>query len=384
MQEAPPMIDDSVNTCKSSVFLLLLAVQIGVQPVLMAWYAAEATNVPLRIVVINVMKVGLALGPLLVSGRCRQELSQWSPAIALRTTVLPACIYVVQDYLNQTAVILLDGVTYNVLNQTKIIWTALFVYYMLGKRQSHIQLGALVLLVASAVLIAVGGRSANAVVADELARITGMTRACIAAVLSALAGTIIQKALQREARDAYVVTIELAGISIFTNVWPIVLGASAESASPLWDGWTGLTLVTLFIQACGGVLVGFVIKYSGNIKKSFAVVLGLLLTAVLESVWNGKAFGAPGYIASICVMLSTLLYTKYPPASPNPVKPGHESPTDDDDETERYGDDASVKKQLLRPRGGHHRQVATEGDAVAPALEAGELIPVDTLPAPKA
>ncbi|KDO33868.1 hypothetical protein SPRG_01747 [Saprolegnia parasitica CBS 223.65] len=381
-QKAPPTIDDSVNTCQSSVFLLLLAVQIGVQPVLMAWYAAEATNVPLRIVVINVMKLGLALGPLVASGRCRHELSQWSAAIALRTTVLPACIYVVQDYLNQTAVLLLDGVTYNVLNQTKIIWTALFVYYMLGKRQSHIQLGALVLLVASAVLIAVGGHSANAVVADELARVTGMTRACIAAVLSALAGTIIQKALQREARDAYVVTIELAGISIFSNAWPVLLGASAESASPLWKGWTSLTVLTLFVQACGGVLVGFVIKHSGNIKKSFAVVLGLLLTAVLESVWNGKAFGTPGYAASVCVMLSTHLYTKYPPSASRHVKPGHESATkSDDDDDETRGDDASAKMELLRPRGSHHRQVATEGDAVAQALEAGEL---DALSAPKA
>ncbi|OQR95719.1 Drug/Metabolite Transporter (DMT) Superfamily [Thraustotheca clavata] len=322
-RNTPVAIDDSVDTWKNSLFLALLAIQIGVQPVLMAWYAKEAANVPLRIVVINVMKIGLALAPLGISGSCRQEWSTWSFAVALRTTVLPACIYVVQDYLNQTAVIMLDGVTYNVLNQTKIIWTALLVYWMLGKKQSTIQVSALVLLVASAVLIAVGGRQTRqANYTDEIERVTGMTRACIAAVFSALAGTIIQKALQKEARNAYVVTIELAIISIFTNMWPILLSPAPPkrvfngTATPtlLWDGWTTMTFLTLFIQACGGVLVGFVIKYSGNIKKSFAVVLGLLLTAVIESMWIGKEFGAPGYIATVCVMISTVLYTKYPPA----------------------------------------------------------------------
>ncbi|OQR92887.1 Drug/Metabolite Transporter (DMT) Superfamily [Achlya hypogyna] len=338
-------IDDAVDTWWSASFLLLLAVQIGVQPVLMAWYAADATNVPLRLVVINVMKAILALVPLVLSGRAAREWARWSLSTSLRTTVLPAAIYVVQDYLNQTAVLLLDGVTYNVLNQTKIIWTALFVYWMLGKVQSRIQVAALVLLVASAVLIAAGESPRSAV--EDTSRATGMARACVAAVMSALAGSIIQRALQREARNAYVVTLELAAVSIAANLCPLLL---ASASTPLWKGWRPSTFATLLVQAAGGVLVGFVIQYSGNIKKSFAVVLGLLLTAAIESLGNGKAFGAPGCIATVCVMLSTMMYTKYPP----PAKLVPLKLIDDvDDEL------TSVAKGPLL-RGVHYRAIGNE------------------------
>ncbi|CAK4078128.1 unnamed protein product [Aphanomyces euteiches] len=320
--------DNDASPLKSTVFLVLLTLQIGVQPALMQWYAKDATNVPLRITVIGVMKILVALLPLFWNGDWYKEFKHWSSRVALRTTVLPALIYSVQDYLNQTAVVILDGVTYNVLNQTKIIWTALLVYVMLGQKQSTMQVVALVILVASAVLIAVGGKQQShsaTSAADDLIRFTGMTRAAFAAVLSAFAGTIIQRALQREARNAYMVTIELSVINILCCFWSYFASYSTarpsatDGAASIWTGWTFMTFVTLLVQALGGVLVGFVIKYSGNIKKSFAVVGGLLLTAALESLVNHTAFGMYGYSSTALVTVSTILYTKYPFVAPPPA-----------------------------------------------------------------
>ncbi|ETV92431.1 hypothetical protein H310_13309 [Aphanomyces invadans] len=348
---------DATPSVKSTVFLLLLALQIGIQPELMKWYAKDATNVALRITVIGLLKVVVALVPLLWNGEWRREFSTWSFRIALRTTVLPALIYSVQDYLNQTAVVLLDGVTYNVLNQTKIIWTALLVYWMLGKKQSGVQVLALVALVASAVLIAVGGqhdkqptddRAASSLEGEAL-RITGMGRAAFAAVLSAFAGTIIQKALQKEARNAYMVTLELSVINIACCLWSSMAHAMAlssadasipvEPTASMWVGWSFMTFVTLLVQALGGVLVGFVIKYSGNIKKSFAVVGGLLLTAACESIVNETAFGLPGYLSTALVTGSTLLYTNFPPrATPSTTTM---PPPKKDDSIESTGDDTT-------------------------------------------
>ncbi|KAF0766845.1 hypothetical protein AaE_002893 [Aphanomyces astaci] len=368
-KQAPSNItsNESASSLKSSVFLVLLALQIGIQPELMKWYAKDATNVSLRITVIGILKILVALVPLVWTGEWRCEFSSWSSRVALRTTVLPALIYSVQDYLNQTAVVILDGVTYNVLNQTKIIWTALLVYVMLGQKQSSVQVVALVVLVASAVLIAVGGHShdgsqAKSSIEDDVLRVTGMGRAAIAAVLSAFAGTIIQKALQKEARNAYMVTLELSAINIACCVWSNVANRITSSstshqdeggaaAASLWTGWTFMTFVTLLVQALGGVLVGFVIKYSGNIKKSFAVVGGLLLTAACESVVNETEFGVAGYIATGLATLSTMLYTKFPPtaSAPTPRLRKTEDASASDESTESSSDDEDNPAKRLIP-----------------------------------
>lgn len=215
-----------------------------------------------------------------------------------------------QNYLNQEAVTVLDGVTFNILNQTKIIWTAILVYVMLNKPQSRHQVGALVLLLGGAVLMTTSGKD-NAAANQEDMHTTQITQALIAAVCSGFAGTIIQKALQKKVRNPYMVTIELSIVGILILLVTVVLYGNGATKDP-WKGWTVMTVVTLLIQAMGGILVGFVIKYSGNVWKSFVVVIGLVLTAIIECTVNGEQFGSGQYGAVFLVSISTCIYAKYP------------------------------------------------------------------------
>lgn len=324
---------------KKALLLGVLSVQIGFQPLLMGWYAKEATNVSLRVGVIEFMKFFMALLPLALRGELCPELKKWSFHNALQTTAAPALIYVLQNYLNQSAVVVLDGVTFNILNQTKIIWTALLVYLMLRRYQSRQQIVALTILCAAAVLMTTSSskssKSEQANGITDAAFFTGAYQALIAAILSALAGTIIQRALQNQKRNAYVVTIELSVLGELTILlWSLTSGvglmskpnASTEvhgltthntsghdSSVGMWDGWTAMTFFTLLCQATGGMVVGFVIKYCGNVEKSFAVVFGMIITALLENQYNGKPFGERGLIAIAMVAASTVIYTMYPP-----------------------------------------------------------------------
>jgi UDP-sugar transporter A1/2/3 len=324
------------------MFLLgLLSIQIGIQPILMGWYARQASNVRLRVGVIEGMKLCLAIFPLIFSGQIRKEMKNWYWRTALKTTALPALIYLLQNYLNQTAVVLLDGVTFNILNQTKIIWTALLVYMMLRQYQSRQQIVALVILCIAAILMTTSDSTTMTTLTskqkekskiddknaatNDAAFFTGTYQALIAAILSALAGTVIQKALQNQKRNTYVVTAELSLLGEFTlltwawfvprNTHINPLKVTSNSSSSLWEGWTLMTFLTLLCQATGGVLVGFVIKHCGNLEKSFAVVIGMILTALLEYYFNAKPFGTQGIIAIFMVALSTIIYTKYPPSS---------------------------------------------------------------------
>lgn len=333
---------------KKAALLGVLSVQIGFQPLLMGWYAKEATNVSLRVGVIEAMKLGMALLPLLVRGELCPEMKKWSFHTAVQTTAAPALIYVLQNYLNQSAVVVLDGVTFNILNQTKIIWTAVLVYLMLQRYQSRQQIAALTILCAAAVLMTSSSSSSSPHEAEnddddkrrslsDAAFFTGAYQALIAAILSALAGTIIQRALQSQKRNAYVVTIELSVLGELTILlWSLTSGVGLmskpaastdvhglappppasghDSSVGVWDGWTLLTFFALLCQATGGVVVGFVIKYCGNVEKSFAVVFGMIITALLENQYNGKPFGERGLVAIAMVAFSTVLYTMYPPS----------------------------------------------------------------------
>ncbi|KAJ0407363.1 hypothetical protein P43SY_004791 [Pythium insidiosum] len=329
---------------KKLTLLTLLSVQIGFQPLLMGWYAKEARNVGLRVGVIEAMKLLMGVIPLLVTGEFAPQLKNWNVHTALQTTAAPALIYVLQNYLNQAAVVVLDGVTFNILNQTKIIWTALLVYLMLRRYQSRQQIVALTILCGAAVLMTTGKSSEKKSSAAaspgsdgaDAAFFTGAYQALIAAILSALAGTIIQRALQSQKRNAYVVTIELSILGELTIfLWTVTTTdngffakpkdptahTNAPSGESLWAGWTIMTVFTLFCQAAGGVLVGFVIKHCGNVEKSFAVVAGMIITALLETQYNNKPFGMRGVIAVLMVATATIMYTLYPPQQPMAVAP---------------------------------------------------------------
>ncbi|GMG14651.1 unnamed protein product [Phytophthora fragariaefolia] len=247
---------------------------------------------------------------------------------AMATTVLPALIYVLQNLLNHAAVVALDGVTFNVLNQTKIIWTALLVYVLLGRRQSPLQIVALALLCVAAVLMTASWEDEQRepegdARATDAAAFTGMYQALLGAVLSALAGSIIQRALQREKRNQYMVTVELSCLGEMTllalalvqgGLMPTTTGSGeGDSQDNMWEGWTIMTLAALMCQALGGVLVGFVIRDCGNVEKSFAVVGGMGLTALLETYFNGKPFGHNALVAMALVAISTSVYTLNPP-----------------------------------------------------------------------
>lgn len=292
---------------------------------LLGWYTSKAGDIRLRVGVIEALKLLLAIGPLSLrrgEAGLLNQLKTWSLRAALATTVLPALIYILQNLLNNAAVLALDGVTFNVLNQTKIIWTALLVYLLLGVRQSPLQLIALALLCVAAILMTTSYKTIinskeRKADADEF---TGVYQALLGAVLSALAGSIIQRALQNKKRDQYMVTVEL---SVLGEMMLLALTFVQDGIKPsrmyqdshesLWDGWSVMTLGALMCQALGGVLVGFVIRDCGNVEKGFAVVGGMVLTALLETHFNGKPFGHHAMVAMALTVISTAIYTLNPP-----------------------------------------------------------------------
>ncbi len=82
------------------------------------------------------------------------------------------------------------------------------------------------------------------------------------------------------------------------------------SSAPLLQGWTAHTWIPILTQAAGGVIVGLVTKHAGGVKKGFALIAGIALTAFVQAVvqvggWVGRegrgGGGKGGECVCVCV-----------------------------------------------------------------------------------
>ncbi|CAB9505919.1 CMP-sialic acid transporter 5 [Seminavis robusta] len=90
----------------------------------------------------------------LVSPAQRMKMLQsWRVRQWIQLAGIPATLYAIQNYAKLMAYQHLPPVTYSVLNQTKTISAAWFCFYLLGIRQSALQMVSLVLLLTSALVI---------------------------------------------------------------------------------------------------------------------------------------------------------------------------------------------------------------------------------------
>jgi UDP-sugar transporter A1/2/3 len=174
----------------------------------------------------------------------------------------------------------LDSVTFNCLNQSKLVSTALCVYFVFGVRQSLTQTLALGgLLVAGAILQEGGGVASGAEKdADQTrAKVAGVAAVLAASALSGVASAATQFSLQRLRRTSTALTVEMAVAAI-----PCLLLAHYVKARDVSDfsdnggffrGWTALTLVPVLSSALGGIFVGQITKRLGGVAKGFALLL---------------------------------------------------------------------------------------------------------------
>ena len=143
---------DAQNNVRAIVFMGLLALQFGLQPILNREHVSDEVIRTVLVFVTEASKFFLAL-IMLVLERATDCFKGWQLLESLQGAALPAALYSVQNLLLQQAYPNLDFVTFNLLNQSKMLSTALFVYMLTGQQQSPMQCLALLMLVAGAALI---------------------------------------------------------------------------------------------------------------------------------------------------------------------------------------------------------------------------------------
>ncbi|CAA6664400.1 unnamed protein product [Spirodela intermedia] len=298
------------------LFLGLLTLQYGAQPLLSKRFTGKDVIVTSSVIACEAAKVICALIVLAKEGTLKIVFKEWSFVGSLRTSGLPAAVYALQNSLLQISYKNLDSLTFSMLNQTKILFTAFFTYFILGQKQSAKQIGALGLLMIAAILLSIGESSTKGVssAGPNQILVNGIIPVLVASVLSGLASSLCQWASQVKKRTSYLMTVEMSVFGTLcllasTNKSP---DGAAIRKHGFFHGWTAFTVIPILSNAIGGILVGLVTAHAGGVRKGFVIVSALLVTALLQFVFDGKAPSAYCLAALPLVVGSISIYQRYP------------------------------------------------------------------------
>ena len=305
---------NDINLRKGYFFMCLLALQFGLQPLLAKAFITGGVDKVVFVLGLEATKCAIGFGILVSSGTLGAEAKKWTLSSSLKMAGAPAMIYAVQNVLIQIAYQNLTGLVFNLVNQTKTLFAAFFVWVFIGKAQSPQQCFALVLLLIATLVLTLGSSQEEQQQNDL---VYGLAPIIAASALSGLASALCQRAMQGQTgRSPTVFSVELAVYSAITLL--AGLATSGQGAVLLarpggpFAGWTVWTLAPLFTQAFGGMVIGQVTKHAGSVRKGFAVCFGIVVTAVAQYLVHGEALLAKHWIGLALVTLSTWIHSRYP------------------------------------------------------------------------
>ncbi|EER14068.1 nucleotide-sugar transporter, putative [Perkinsus marinus ATCC 50983] len=293
--------------------MVLLALQFGGQPHLQAHFIDSSLNATTVVLLVEIFKLMFAVLFMMLEGSIIECIKSWRPLSSLAVAALPAATYAAQNVCIQTAYRNLDPLVFNLVNQTKLLWTAVLTYFLLGRGQSSVQILALSMLFISAVLISIGEQTGLNDEYDEKNLTLGMLAVISASFLSGVGAAITELALRSYHRNSYLLSGELA---MYSAILIIVVESIAHGEVPMLrpNFVAGISLLPIFTQAIGGIVVGQVTKHAGSVHKGFSIIGGIIITAILRSVLVNAPLRTEVCMAMPVTLLATYMYAKYPPA----------------------------------------------------------------------
>jgi UDP-sugar transporter A1/2/3 len=227
---------------------------------------------------------------------------------------VPSLVYSAQNNTLYYALSHLDAATYSVGYQSKILTTALFSMFMLGKRFTPAQWLSLVILTVG---VALAQLSTNKDTSDRHNTASGFIAVLMAAVMSGFAGVFFESVLKSAGTSVWVRNIQMGVSSILGGC--IMMYLSGELPGILQNGffygYSPLVWSVIVLQAIGGLVVAVVVKVADNIMKGFAASVSVVTSCILAYVvFNDFHPTWIFFIGAVLVAVSTYMYSVAAPA----------------------------------------------------------------------
>jgi len=323
------------------VFFAIL-IQVGFQKRVNDLCYVKGTSDVTKNIVSELIKI------LIVIVFCRRELSEGFRRITLTNSLkfatIPAAIYAIQNFSTEAGKNLLDGTTFNVINQCKLLTVAIFQYWINDDdeykphpnpdirrlsyfKQSIAQWFAIILCLVGTYFFFIYDPVLEK--KDEGDFTTGWIFTVVATFLSGVSSAFIKRLNDQKLpktndgdsdvvfrRKSYVSTAELAVYQILIPMvlqvvmlcyhlynnsdkpFPMTKGRlnlySLDSYLPFFtihfNQWSLLSFVPCVLNALGGLFIGAMLAFKvdkhgidGGMERSKAFVCGMIITALLDS-----------------------------------------------------------------------------------------------------
>jgi UDP-sugar transporter A1/2/3 len=267
-----------------------------------------------------------------------------------------ALCYTFNNLLYFGALSSLSAVAYQVLSQSKTLFTAGLMYFIVGKRLIFRQLVAIGMLIAGAVLVqaqelarstAAGGAAASAAAAGGFLGMStvmwmGVASVLFSSFISALPNVYYEKVLKTEGENQWVNNLQ---VTVWIMLWiaaasylpalagavkALITGGSSAGAAGLslptfssiatlpstvraaFDGFTLPVWGVVVLKALNGILIPATFKYADNIIYSYARPSSIIFTTALGCILTGTLPSISLVLGVATVVASIVLYSSKP------------------------------------------------------------------------
>ena len=219
-------------------------------------------------------------GNLAVLAKSLQEEILNNPMEVVKLSV-PSFLYTVQNNLLYYALTHLDAATFQVGYQVKILTTAVFSVFMLGKRITASQWISLVVLTFG---VSLAQLSAKDRAAEHHNTTAGFIAVLAAACTSGFSGVYFERILKNSGTSLWMRNIQMGISSIILGFAGVFLSADRTQVLEhgFFFGYNKVVVAVILLQAIGGLVVAVVVKYADNILKGFAASFSIITSCVLS------------------------------------------------------------------------------------------------------
>jgi len=226
---------------------------------------------------------------------------------------VPSVAYAIQNNLDFVALSNLNAAVYQVTTQLKVVTTALFMMFFLGRRFSIRRWIAIFLLFLGVAAVQLNNMDEATNSKDETNEnpLVGLIAVLATCVTAGFAGVYFERML----KDGSSTSLWVRNIQMYVcGFISAAIGAFAKDSEHLttkgffW-GYTLEVWCVIGFLSVGGIYISLVMKYLDNLHKSFASAISIILVVILSVLFlDGISIGLYFVFGSAIVCGAIVLY----------------------------------------------------------------------------
>lgn len=241
----------------------------------------------------------------------------WNKPSEMLKLSVPSFLYTVQNNLLYFALSNLDAATFQVGYQMKILTTAVFSYFMLGKRLSFYQWVSLLLLTIGVSMAQLSASNAPAGDSTKtgMNSTLGFVAVLLAAMTSGFSGVYFERILKTSPTSIWMRNVQMGFFSILIALVTVYLNSvdwAIVQRHGFFHGYDSTVIAVILLQSTGGLVVAVVVKYADNILKGFAASFSIVTSCLLSAIFLDFRPTFVFLMGAVFVNLAMYMYATYP------------------------------------------------------------------------